>query len=94
MGRWFWIAAGVACALCDVLLVGTALELPGRHAAELVVGAQIIAIVVVATVLALVSLVRWRRPRAALGAIAVTVAAVAAAPVPMRWSDGCNGHAA
>jgi hypothetical protein len=91
--RW-WIIPAIACVFGDLSLLIVALEELPRHAAQLLLGAQIIAVSVGVAVLLLAALVRGHFATAGIASMAVTAGAVAATPVPVTWSDGCNTHQA
>ena len=87
-----YIAPLIAFVLCDAALVTVGVDLTAGRAAQLVLGAQFIAVSVATAVLSLAALTRRRSLRMGVVAMAFTVAAVAATPIPVTWNDGCNGH--
>ena len=86
------LAPLIACVLCDASIAMVGVDLTSGRAAQLVFGAQIIAVSVVTAVLSLAALTRRRSLSMGAVAVAITVAAVAATPIPVTWDDGCNGH--
>jgi hypothetical protein len=86
------LAPLIACVLCDASIAMVGVDLTAGRAAQLVVGAQIIAVSVVTAVLSLAAFTRRRSLSMAVVAVAITVAAVAATPIPVAWDDGCNSH--
>ena len=84
-----WAVPAVACLLCDALIVLTAIELRGERALQLILGAQLTALLTAAAVLLLLRLGLRRSLAAGSAATALGVAAVAAAPIPVELSD-CN----
>ncbi len=86
------LAPLIACLLCDASIAMVAVDLTAGRAAQLVLGAQLIAVSVTTAVLSLAALTRRRSLSMGVGVVAITVAAVAATPIPVTWDDGCNGH--
>lgn len=86
------LAPLIACVLCDASIAMVGVDLTAGRAAQLVFGAQIIAVSVATAVLSLAALTRRRSLSMRVVAVAITVAAVAATPIPVAWDDGCNGH--
>jgi hypothetical protein len=82
----------IACVLCDASIAMIGVDLTAGRAAQLVLGAQIIAVSVATAVLSLAALTRRRSLSMRVVAMAITVAAVAATPIPVAWDDGCNSH--
>jgi hypothetical protein len=85
-----WIVPAVLWLLCDALMVnaiGSTTRVP-----ELLLVGQVVAISAFGAVVLAGCAVLRRRPGPRLVASALTLAAVAASPIPTSWDDGCNLH--
>jgi hypothetical protein len=92
MKAWVWVPPALASALCAALLVDLVVGTRVTRAAKLVLVALLLAGITIVVVLALTKGVLRRDVSGGLVAVAVTLGALIATPIPIEWSDSCNSH--
>jgi hypothetical protein len=87
-----WIIPALAWVTCDLLVLAALAWVGWDLAPRMLVVGQVLAVATAAIVFIGGRVLVARASVGVLAAVAVTAAAVAACPVPIRGSDGCNTY--